>query len=146
MPSRGRWTGLRGGSMPTSRSSTRPSAQSCTLVRTIPRINTGCVENDFRAALRRRILGCWLMKDSTWAGHVHLQPRRPTVPWAASRKACPAGQERWFCPSALLSRDPDVWKSDPIAGKDIEQARVYWWRAYTLVQGESLHLTFTQSG
>ena len=31
----------------------------------IPSINTGSVENGLRAVLRRRIWGCWLMKDST---------------------------------------------------------------------------------
>ena len=31
-----------------------------------------------------------------------LQPRRPTVSWAASKEAWPAGQRRWFCLSSLL--------------------------------------------
>jgi len=34
-------------------------------------------------------------------GSVPLQPRKPTVSWAASNKAWPAGQGRWSCPSAL---------------------------------------------
>ena len=34
--------------------------------------------------------------------NVHSQPRRPTMSWAASREAWPAGQRRGFCPSALL--------------------------------------------
>jgi len=33
---------------------------------------------------------------------MHLQPRRPTVPWAASPAVWPAGQGRGFCPSAPL--------------------------------------------
>jgi len=32
-----------------------------------------------------------------------LQPRRPTVSWAASKAAWPAGQGWGFCPSTLLS-------------------------------------------
>jgi len=31
-----------------------------------------------------------------------LQPRRPTISWAASPAAWAAGQGRQFCPSALL--------------------------------------------
>jgi len=33
---------------------------------------------------------------------VHLQSRRPTVCWAASKAAWSAGRGRGFCPSALL--------------------------------------------
>ena len=43
-----------------------------------------------REWVERRIWGCWLMKDSTWAISVHLQPRKPTVSWAASRVEGPA--------------------------------------------------------
>ena len=38
--------------------------------------------------------------------HMHLQPRKPTVSWAASREAWPVDQGRWFCRSALLGWDP----------------------------------------
>ena len=39
VPSRGTWTGLRGGSVQTSWGSTRPSARSCTWVGAIPSTN-----------------------------------------------------------------------------------------------------------
>jgi len=58
-------TGLRGGPMQTSASSTRPSTESCTWVRAIPSTNKGWAENGLRAALRRRTWGCWLMRSST---------------------------------------------------------------------------------
>jgi len=101
MPSRGTWIVLRGGPVRTSWNSTRPSARSCTWVRAIPSTNTGWVKNRLRAAVRRT-WGCWLMRNSTWPGSVHLQPRRPTASWAAWKETWPAGQGRWFCPSALL--------------------------------------------
>ena len=41
MPSRGTWAGWRGGPMPTSCSSTRPSTRSCTWVRAIPSTDKG---------------------------------------------------------------------------------------------------------
>ena len=41
-------------------------------------------------------------KSSTWPTNAHSQPRRPTVPWAASPAAWPAARERGFCPSALV--------------------------------------------
>jgi len=50
----------------------------------------------------RRAWGHQCMKSWTWAGNVCLQPRMPTVSWAASNAVCPAGQGRWFCPSAPL--------------------------------------------
>jgi len=90
--------------MPTSWSSTRPSARSCTCVKAIASTNRGWAQNGLRVAPRRRIWGCWLMKDSTWVGDVHLQLRRPTISWVASRETWPAGWGRWFCPSTLLLR------------------------------------------
>ena len=33
-------------------------------------------------------LGCWWMRSSTWPSNVHLQPRKPTISWAASKEAC----------------------------------------------------------
>jgi len=57
VPSRGTWTGWRGGPVRTSSSSTRQSARPCTWVRAIPSTNTGWAENGLRAALRRRTWG-----------------------------------------------------------------------------------------
>jgi len=52
------WTGLRGGLVQTSSSSTQASARCCTWVRAIPSTNIGWAENGLRAALRRRTWGC----------------------------------------------------------------------------------------
>ena len=46
---------------------------------------------------------------------MYLQPRRPTVFWAASKAAWPAGRGRWFCPSALLWWDP-TWSPTSSSG------------------------------
>ena len=106
MPSSGTLTGWRGGPVRTSWSSTMPSARFCSWVVAIPSTNTGWAENGLRAVLRRRTLGCWLIRSSASPSNVHSQPRRPTVSWAASREAWPAGHGKWFCPSALLWWDP----------------------------------------
>lgn len=53
-----------------------------------PSINTGWAENELKAALKRKIWGCWLTRRSTWPGNVHLQPRMPTIFRAASCAAC----------------------------------------------------------
>jgi len=37
------------------------------------------------------------------SGNVRWQPRKPTVSWAASGQACPAGRGRGFCPFTPLS-------------------------------------------
>ena len=55
------------------------------------------------------------MRSSIWAGNVHLQPRKPTVSWAASRQAWPVGQRRWFCLFTLLLWDP-TWSTASISG------------------------------
>jgi len=102
MPSRGTWTSSRIGPVWTSRDATRPSARSCTRVRATPAISTGWEMSSLRAALLRRTWGCQCMKSMTWADNVHLQPRRPTISWTASREAWPAGQVRWFCPGETL--------------------------------------------
>ena len=44
-----------------------------------------------------------LVDDSwIWASSVFLQPRKPTISWAALKAAWPAGWERWSHSSALL--------------------------------------------
>ena len=80
-----------------------------------PSINTGWAENKLKAALRRRAWGCWWVKSWTWASNVCLQPRKPTVSWAASKEAWPAGRGRWFWPSALLPWDP-TWSVGSSSG------------------------------
>jgi len=73
------------------------------VVGTIPNTSTGWVESGSRAALRRRTWGYRWMRSSTRAGNVRWQPRKPTVPWAASGEVWPAGRGRGFCPFTLLS-------------------------------------------
>ena len=96
------WTSWRGGPVWNSRSSTRSSTRSCTWVRATPAINTVWGIKEWKAALPRRTWGHRWMKSWIWATDVYLQPRRPTISWAASREARPAGWGREFCPSALL--------------------------------------------
>ena len=81
------------------------------------------VENGIRPTLRRKIWGCQLMKDSTWASNVHLQPRSPTISWVASRELWPAGRGNWFYPSTLLSWDP-IWCT--ASGSEAPNIRRTW--------------------
>ena len=55
------------------------------------------------------------MRSSTWPGNVLLQPRTPTVSWAALRETWPADRERWFCPSTPLWWDP-TWSPPSSSG------------------------------
>lgn len=64
------------GPVPASWGSTRPSARSCTCLRTISCTNTGM---DWRASLSRRTWVCWLMRSSIWPSNICLQPRKPIV-------------------------------------------------------------------
>ena len=100
---RGTLAGLRGGPLQTSWSSTRPSAGTCTWVRAIikHKYRLGREWNGLRAALRRRTCGCWLKRRSTWPGNVHLQSRKPTVCWAASKEDGQQVRRRSFSPSVL---------------------------------------------
>ena len=54
-------------------------------------------------------------RSSTWAGNVRLQPRKPTVPWAASGEAWPTVWGTWFCPFTLLLWDP-TWSPASSSG------------------------------
>ena len=49
-----------------------------------------------RAALLRKAWGYWWMKSWTWATSVRSQPRKPTISWATSKEAWPAGRGRGF--------------------------------------------------
>ena len=86
--------------------STRPSAKFWIWIGVTHGTNTGWGMKGLKAFLLRRIWGYWGEKSWTWADNVHLQPRRPTVSWPASKAARPEGWRRWFCPSALLSQVP----------------------------------------
>ena len=70
--------------------------------RATPGINTGWGIKGLRPDLPSRTWGYWWKKSSAWVGNVHLQPRRPTIFWAASKAVWPAGRGRGFCPSALV--------------------------------------------
>ena len=63
----------------------------------------------------RRDLGILVMKSLTWTNNVRSQPRKPTVPWAASREARPAGWGRGFCPFTPLWWDP-TWSPASSSG------------------------------
>jgi len=78
-------------------------------------VSTGWAESGSRAALRRRTWGYWWMRSSTWAGNVCLQPRKPTVFWAASTEAWPAGRGRGFCPFTPLLWHP-TWSTASSSG------------------------------
>ena len=77
----------KGNSFWTSWHSTRPNGGSCTWVRTIPSIKTDWGMKGWSTGLRRRTWMCRLTRSSTWPGNMRLQPRRPTVSWAASKAA-----------------------------------------------------------
>ena len=106
MPSRGTLTSLRSGLIWNSWGSTRPSARSRTWVRATSGINTVWGMKRLRAALPRRTWVYRWMKSWTQAGSVCSQPRRPTVSWAASKEARPAGWGRGLCASTPLRWDP----------------------------------------
>jgi len=105
---RGTWTSSRSGPLWTSWGSTRPSARSCTWVRSTPSINTGWSMKGLRSALLRRTWEDWWMQSCTWPGNVCSQPRKSIISWAASPAAWPPGRERGFCPSAPLWWDPHL--------------------------------------
>ena len=106
---------LRGGSLWTLWSSTRPSAKPCTWVGAIQSTNTGWEKNGLRAVLPRRTCGCWLTGSSTQLCNVHSEPRKLTIPWAPSKAAWPAGRWRWFCPSVPLWWDA-TWSPTSSSG------------------------------
>jgi len=60
----------------------------------------------WRAALRRRTWGCWGMKSWTGAGNVRWQPRRPTIPWAASPAAWAQGEGGCSAPLPCSGETP----------------------------------------
>ena len=57
----------------------------------------------------------WWMGSWTWASNVPLQPRKPTVSWAASNEAWSAGQRRWSHPSTLHCWDL-IWSAPSRSG------------------------------
>lgn len=51
---------------------------------------------------KQKGLGFRQMKYSTWEANVLLRPRKPSMPWAASKLMWLSGRERGICPSALV--------------------------------------------
>ena len=88
---RGVWTGGIDGPRPTVWGSTRPSAGSSTWVTTTPCNATGLGRSGWKAAWRKRTLGCWLIAGWTWASSVPRWPRRPAASWLVSEIAWPSG-------------------------------------------------------
>ena len=91
MPYRETWTALERWLFRTYWDATRPSAR-C----------TDWVKNSLIVLLlQRRTLGfCWI-KSLIWVCSVHLQPRKPTASWAASKEGSPTGRRLWLSTSAL---------------------------------------------
>jgi len=68
------------------------------------------------------------MRSSTWASNVCLQPRKPTVSWAASKEAWPAGRGRGFCSFTPLSWDP-TWSPASSGAPNIRRTWMCWSRS-----------------
>lgn len=92
--SRGTLTCLRGGPVWTSWNSTQPSERCCTCVRAIWSTSTGWAEHGWRTALSSiEACRCWFTSSTTQFGSVCSQPRKPTMPSAASKAAWAEGQD-----------------------------------------------------
>jgi len=114
MPSRGTLAVLRARPMQTSWISTRSSARSCTSVTATPNPKAG-QRMDWEQPWGDEFGGAGWWEAQKWPESVHLQPRKPTVFWAASKEAWPAVWRRSFCPSTLLCWDP-TWSSASSSG------------------------------
>jgi len=95
---RGTWTDWVDGPRPTVWGSTRPNAGSCPWVTPTPYNATGLGRSGWRAAQRKRTLGCWSTAGWTGASSVPRWPRRPTASWLGSGMIWPAGVGRGLCP------------------------------------------------
>ena len=70
----------------------------CTWVTTTPCNTTELGMSGWKAAQRKRIMGCGSTASWTWACSEPRCSRRPTASWLASGIVWPAGVERWWCP------------------------------------------------
>lgn len=86
----------------------KTSEKCWTWSRPIPNVSADWIVNGWRASLRWRTWGNWLIKNSTWDGNVHLQPKKSILVQATSKEVWPEGWGRRFFPSA-----PPLW--DPIS-------------------------------
>lgn len=92
MPARGTWTVWRGGPVQTLWYPARPSARSVPgLEQSQTEIQAGWKMDWLRTALRKSILVCWWIRNSTWPSNARSKPRKTTVFWAASKEMWPAG-------------------------------------------------------
>ena len=97
---RGIWTDWIDGLRTAVWGSTKPNAESYTLVTTTPCNSTGSGRSGWKAAQRKRTLGCWLTASWTWTSSVPRWPRWPAASWLVSGTVWPAGVGRWSSPSA----------------------------------------------
>jgi len=58
----------------------------CTLVTAAPCIATGLGQSGWRAAMRKRIWGCWWTDSCTWASSVPRWTRKPKASWLTYQK------------------------------------------------------------
>jgi len=99
MPPRGTKTGFSSGPRWTPQGSTNLSARSCTWIDATITTNTSWGMKELSAVLPKKTWRYWWMGSWTWASNVPLQPRKPTVSWAASKEVWPAG---WGSDRTLL--------------------------------------------
>ena len=97
--------------------STRLSVRSCIWITTTPCNVTGLGRSGWKAAWRKRALGCWSTAGWTCASSVPRWPRRPTASWLVSGTAWPAGAGRGSC---LCTRH--WW------GCTLREGQQGWWR------------------
>ena len=112
MPSQGTWTSWRG-SLCEPREVQQGQVQGPACGSGQPPVSIQAGDEGLETALPRRTWGCWWMWMCwTWPGHVCWQPRRPSMPWAASPAAW-APSEGAPPLSGILSLCPALLRSRP---------------------------------
>jgi len=94
-PYRGIWTGWITALRPMGWSSTRPSAQSCTLAATTPGKDKDLGQSGWKTVWRKWIWGFWSVLCWMWASSVPRWPRKPMASWLVSEIVLPARASKW---------------------------------------------------